>query len=114
MQPRDLTAPSLADIERLAEQAWEALPPRFRTPCEGLLIRVADWAEEETPDEMGIEDPLELTGRDRTRKGPLRGALLTWVDRNRFDLIRWRSKRAPMERPPSCNPTNRQELIRCR
>jgi predicted Zn-dependent protease with MMP-like domain len=62
MQPGDLTAPSLADIERLAEQAWEALPPRFRAPCAGLLIRVADWAEEETLDEMGIEDPLELTG----------------------------------------------------
>lgn len=61
-QPDDLTAPSLADIERLARAAWDGLPAEFRAPCEGLLIRVADFADDETLDEMGIEDPFELTG----------------------------------------------------
>jgi predicted Zn-dependent protease with MMP-like domain len=62
MQTDDIVAPSLADIERLARAAWEALPAEFRAPCEGLLIRVADWADDDTLDEMEIEDPLELTG----------------------------------------------------
>ena len=62
MPPDDLTAPSLGDIERLARTAWEGLPAEFRAPCAGLLIRVADFADEETLAEMGIEDPFELTG----------------------------------------------------
>lgn len=62
MPPDNLTAPSLADIERLARAAYDALPPAFRQPCEGLLIRVADFADDETLAGMGIEDAFELTG----------------------------------------------------
>jgi predicted Zn-dependent protease with MMP-like domain len=64
--PDDLTAPSLADIERLARAAYDALPAVFRQPCEGLLIRVDDFADDEMLAELGaeteIEDPIELTG----------------------------------------------------
>ena len=56
------TAPSLDDIERMARTAFDALPSMFRQHCDGLLIRVADFADDETLDEMGIEDPFELTG----------------------------------------------------
>ena len=66
MPPDDLTAPSLADIERLARAAYDALPPVFRQHCEGLLIRVADFAGEETLAELGagtgVADAFELTG----------------------------------------------------
>ncbi|MGR3717809.1 MAG: metallopeptidase family protein [Thermohalobaculum sp.] len=62
MQSDDQTAPSLADIERLARAAYDALPQVFRQPCEGLLIRVADFADEETLAEMEIENAFELTG----------------------------------------------------
>ena len=60
--PDDLEAPSLEDIERMARAAWEEMPEGFRRPCEGLAIRVADFADDATLDEMGIEDPFELTG----------------------------------------------------
>lgn len=60
--PDDLTAPTLEDIERMARAAWEEMPPAFRTPCEGLVIRVAEFADDETLDALGIEDPFELTG----------------------------------------------------
>jgi len=60
--PDDLTAPSLVDIERLARAAYDALPAAFRQPCEGLLIRVDDFADDEILAEMEIEDALELTG----------------------------------------------------
>ena len=62
MHSDNLTAPSLADIERMARAAYDALPPVFRQPCEGLLIRVADFADEETLAEMEIGNPFELTG----------------------------------------------------
>lgn len=62
LTPGDRTAPTLADIESLAQAAYDALPARFRQHCDGLVIRVADFADEETLDEMGIEDPFELTG----------------------------------------------------
>ncbi len=62
MSSDDLTAPSLADIERMARAAYDALPQVFRQHCEGLLIRVADFADEETLAEMGIENAFELTG----------------------------------------------------
>ncbi|HUS53862.1 MAG TPA: metallopeptidase family protein [Thermohalobaculum sp.] len=58
----NLTAPSLADIERLAQAAYDALPAIFRQPCEGLAIRVDDFADDDTLTEMEIDDPFELTG----------------------------------------------------
>ena len=57
-----LIAPSLADFERIAEAAFLALPEAFRERCEGVLIRVADFADDQTLAETGIEDPFELTG----------------------------------------------------
>ena len=60
--PDHLTAPSLADIERLARAAYDALPAAFRRPCEGLLIRVTDFADEETLAELEIGNAFELTG----------------------------------------------------
>ncbi|MCL5775517.1 metallopeptidase family protein [Limibaculum sp. FT325] len=60
--PADLVAPSLADFDRLARAAFEAMPVAFRARCTDLVIRVEDLADEETLDEMGIEDPFELTG----------------------------------------------------
>ena len=58
----DLTAPSLADFERMAQAAYDALPQVFRQPCGDLLIRVADFADDALLAEMEIEDPFELTG----------------------------------------------------
>jgi predicted Zn-dependent protease with MMP-like domain len=55
-------APSLADLDALARGAFAALPAEVRRACDDLLIRVADFADDEVLDEMGIEDPYELTG----------------------------------------------------
>ena len=58
----DLYPPDLEDFEAMAEAAFAALPETFRSRCEGLLIRVADFAEDDVLEEMGIEDAFELTG----------------------------------------------------
>lgn len=57
-----LTAPSLATFEDLAGRALAGLPEAFRAPCEGLAVRVADFAAPEVLADLGLEDPFELTG----------------------------------------------------
>ena len=55
-------APTLAEFEALAADAWETLPAEFREMAGDLLIRVEDFATDEILDSLGIEDPFELTG----------------------------------------------------
>ena len=55
-------APTLGDFEVLAERAFLRLPESFRAQCEGLLIRIEDFAEEEALDDLGIESPFDLMG----------------------------------------------------
>jgi predicted Zn-dependent protease with MMP-like domain len=58
----DQTAPSLDDFARLASEAFDALPEPFRGLAGEVVLRVDDFADEETLDALGIEDPFELTG----------------------------------------------------
>jgi predicted Zn-dependent protease with MMP-like domain len=60
--PGDLTAPTLADIDALARTAFAALPDRFKARCPDLVVAVEDFPDDETLDQLGIEDPFELTG----------------------------------------------------
>ena len=55
-------APTLEEFEALAEAAFAKLPETFRARCEGLLIRVEDFAEEDALKELGIESPFDLMG----------------------------------------------------
>jgi len=55
-------APSLADFEALARAAFGRLPRRFRDLAGDVVFHIEDFPDEETLDEMGIEDPFELTG----------------------------------------------------
>lgn len=61
----DLIAPGLDVFEALAAEAFAALPDPMRAACDGVLIRVEDFADEATLDEMAIEDGFELTGMYR-------------------------------------------------
>jgi predicted Zn-dependent protease with MMP-like domain len=55
-------APSLAEIEALADEAYARLPPSFRALCEGVVIKVDDFPDDETLDAMGCESPFDLLG----------------------------------------------------
>ena len=70
-----LRAPTLADIEALADVAFAQLPESFRSRCEGLVIRVDDFPDDETLDEMGAESEFDLLGLFRGRGLPDRGAV---------------------------------------
>ena len=59
---RPRKAPSLDELELLATDVFARLPDQFRLLCEGLVIRVEDFATDEVLDRMGIENELDLLG----------------------------------------------------
>ena len=70
-----LRAPTLAEIEALADAAFAELPARFRRLCEGLVVQVVDFPDDETLDAMGAESEFDLLGLFRGRGLPDRGAV---------------------------------------
>lgn len=58
----DLAAPTMMDIERLAEAAFAELPETFRSLCDGLVIQVCDFPDEETLRQMDCESDFDLLG----------------------------------------------------
>ena len=54
--------PSLEDFAALAEAALKALPAPFAGFVGDVQMRVLDFAEDDVLDELGIEDPFQLTG----------------------------------------------------
>lgn len=62
MSDRQTYAPDAAEIERLADAAIARLPEVFRRHLEGVVLRVEEFAEEAVLDELGVEDPFDLTG----------------------------------------------------
>ena len=58
----DRQAPSLADIERLAAEAWQRLPQEFRNLCGDVVIRVEDFPTDDVQRAMKLESPFDLLG----------------------------------------------------
>ena len=55
-------APDAAEIERLAEAAIAAMPAQFRRHLANVVLRVEDFADEETLRALGIDNAFDLTG----------------------------------------------------
>jgi predicted Zn-dependent protease with MMP-like domain len=56
------TAPSLDDLDRLAQAAWAAMPESFRNLAGDVLIRIEECADEDVLADLGVDDAYELTG----------------------------------------------------
>ncbi|HZS82788.1 MAG TPA: metallopeptidase family protein [Stellaceae bacterium] len=54
--------PSLADLERLAEEALKTIPARLKRQLGPVVIRVDEFPDEETEEEMGLDSPFDLLG----------------------------------------------------
>ncbi len=54
--------PDLDRIHDLALQALDTLPDPIRKAAGDILLRVVDWPDEGMMADLGIEEPLELTG----------------------------------------------------
>ena len=59
---KGLPAPSLAELEALAVDAYARLPEEFRSLCENLVVQVTELPTEEVLDMMGAESEFELLG----------------------------------------------------
>lgn len=59
---RFTTAPTLAELEAIAEKAAAGIPAELRSHVRNVLIRVEDFPDEETAQEMELESPFDLLG----------------------------------------------------
>jgi predicted Zn-dependent protease with MMP-like domain len=59
---RTFKAPSLGELEALAEAAFRRLPQKFRALCDGLVIRVEDFPTDEVLDDLGAQTEFDLLG----------------------------------------------------
>lgn len=59
---RHTTPPSLDDILEMAEHAFAAIPEALRKMVRGTAIVVEETPDDEILEQMGIENPWELTG----------------------------------------------------
>jgi predicted Zn-dependent protease with MMP-like domain len=55
-------APDAAAIERMAQRALAAIPEPFQSHLADVVLIVEEFADDETLDALGIEDPYELSG----------------------------------------------------
>ena len=56
------TPPSADEIEAIARRTLDALPEPFAGSLPDIVLQVEEFADDETLEAMGIEDPFELTG----------------------------------------------------
>tara|TARA_R110002167_G_scaffold35698_7_gene113792 strand:+ start:434 stop:829 length:396 start_codon:yes stop_codon:yes gene_type:complete len=57
-----LLPPGPEDVQRLATQALRSLPALFRRQITDLVIRVEEFADEETLEDLDLESPFDLLG----------------------------------------------------
>jgi predicted Zn-dependent protease with MMP-like domain len=62
MSERQTFPPDAAEIERLAEAAIARMPEHFRRHLEGVVLQVDEFAADDVLDQLGIEDPFDLSG----------------------------------------------------
>lgn len=62
MNAANLIAPSLDDFHALALAAWAEVPAELRAAAGDVVFRIEDFAEDAVLDDLGIDDPFELTG----------------------------------------------------
>jgi predicted Zn-dependent protease with MMP-like domain len=59
---RGAAAPSLAEMERMAIEAFERLPAKFTSLCKGLVIRVEDFPTDDVVDGMRLQSEFDILG----------------------------------------------------
>ena len=59
---KPVLAPDLDALEGLAREALTTIPEELRRHVDGVVIRVADFPDEETEQAMELESPFDLLG----------------------------------------------------
>lgn len=60
--PHHHLPPSLADLETIAHAAYAEVPEELRRYTADVVLRVEEFPDEETEQEMGLESPFDLLG----------------------------------------------------
>lgn len=61
-KPDSQTAPTIADVQALAEQAILSIPEIFRDQARNIAVQVVDFPDEDTEREMELASPFDLLG----------------------------------------------------
>ncbi len=56
------TPPTLADIEAVAREAFAGIPPELRGYARNVVIRVEDFPDDDTLEDLECETPFDLLG----------------------------------------------------
>ncbi|HEX9768334.1 MAG TPA: metallopeptidase family protein [Kiloniellales bacterium] len=56
------TPPSIADLEAVAREAYASVPARLRRFVQNVLIRVEDFPDDETLEDLECDSPFDLLG----------------------------------------------------
>jgi predicted Zn-dependent protease with MMP-like domain len=59
---RPIKAPSLDELNVIAEEAYRRLPDKFRALCDGLVIQVDDFPTDEVLDALNAQTEFDLLG----------------------------------------------------
>jgi predicted Zn-dependent protease with MMP-like domain len=85
---RPLKAPSLAEFEVMAIEAFRRLPDNFRALCSDLVIRIEDFPTDEVLDRMNAQSEFDLLGLFqgvglpfRSESAPLHMPNMIWLYR---------------------------------
>jgi predicted Zn-dependent protease with MMP-like domain len=62
MTDTSIFPPTLEQVEAIARQQFDRIPEELRRHVEGVVIRIADFPDDETMDTMGLETPFDLLG----------------------------------------------------
>ncbi|HEX9837587.1 MAG TPA: metallopeptidase family protein [Alphaproteobacteria bacterium] len=54
--------PDAADLEVLAREAFTLIPKELARHAKGVVIRIEEFPDSETEEEMGLESPFDLLG----------------------------------------------------
>ena len=73
MTKRQTLAPSLADIEQLAQAAVERLPALFRDHLASVLLRVEDFPDAEVMAAMALDSEWDILGLYQGRHVGMKG-----------------------------------------
>jgi predicted Zn-dependent protease with MMP-like domain len=59
---RYTTPPEVSDLEAMAREAMATIPAEMRRVLGNVSVQVADFPDDETVDEMGLDSPFDLLG----------------------------------------------------
>ena len=81
-------APSLADLEAMAERALGTIPAELKRHLGNVVVRVDEFPDEEVEEEMGLESPFDILGLYRGVALPHKSAASTRADADLVFLYR--------------------------